>query len=76
MLTSIAPPHFDCDLFNDGSIRQVIRKSKTQRIKSFDRSPSPQSDDLDFEAENDADDNFLVIGLTKGNIIFVRMDLP
>jgi hypothetical protein len=75
MLTSIVPPHFDCELFSDGTVKPVKRNAKKEQNRNLDRSPSPQSEDLDFDAETDADDNFLAIGLTKGHIIFVRLDM-
>lgn len=36
---------------------------------------SPQLDDIE-NFNGDANDNFLIFGLTKGHVIFVRMDMP
>jgi hypothetical protein len=84
-LVSLKPPKFDCEVFSDvnndrGKVPEIKRthtKLLVEAETASGRSLSPESACLDFEAEQDegaASDYYLVFGLSKGNIIFVRLD--
>lgn len=72
LATSIVPPHYDCDQHYDG-VRDL--PDRPRRKTPLKRPESPQSEDLDLHSGLDANDNFLVFGLSKGHVIFVRIDI-
>ena len=78
-LVTIKPPKFDCDVFADVTLNKgkipVIKKFRQSEILDGDseRSESPKSTCLDFE-DDMANDFYLCLGMSKGTIIFVRVD--
>lgn len=88
-LTSIEPPHADCELFSDAPrnpkrLSRIHKKVNKLAIPGQSSNEpiepdSPQSEDLDFENEGgidpDCNDNFLVLGMSKGHVVFIRLDM-
>lgn len=53
------------------------KKPKQEENEGEDGSDSPDSDEIDYELdgpEQAANDNWLVFGLSKGSVVFIRMD--
>ena len=81
-LVTVKPPKYDYEIFADVSsnkgIIPVITKFNQVEILDgeSDRTESPRSDCLDFDGDGFeiADDYFLCLGMSKGNVIFVRVD--
>ncbi len=79
-LVSIKPPKFDCEVFADVTLNKgkipIIKKFRQVEIIDGDsaRSESPKSTCLDFEGDEMADDFYLCLGMSKGTIVFVRVD--
>ena len=62
---SMTPPHFDCENFNDLTKIKKVENVK-QKVLQF------VSDDCDLKDSQDSD-TFLVLGLSKGTLIFLQI---